>query len=297
LVDADSIAAAADAAASGKALTPEMKELLRAVTTGPNRMKPSEFFIKQLRFQGIDVLPEQMQQLQKLDETFRVSSAPAGARPQVAAWQNPFLGMARNLGNTAMNTLIPPAQAAGGPSDEQWMQDLGKLPGSRGTLPPPPPGGGTTVARSSVPVARGSKQQSVARAAKQLGIDPVHLAAVMSLETGGTFNPGIVGGQGGNYRGLIQFGPTERTTYGYRDGMRFEDQVLGPVVRYLKARGVKPGHGAKEIYAAILTGNVANIAQGGLDWKDSNGTSVRKALPSLTKGGHYQNAVRFLSGK
>jgi hypothetical protein len=56
--------------------------------------------------------------------------------------------MARNLGNTAMNTLIPPAQAAGGPSNERWMQDLGKLPGSRGTLPPPPPGGGTTVATS-----------------------------------------------------------------------------------------------------------------------------------------------------
>jgi hypothetical protein len=76
--------------------------------------------------------------------------------------------------------------------------------------------------------------------------------------------------------------------------MTFEQQLLGPVVRYLKARGVKPGHTAQELYAAILTGNVANIARGGLDWKDSNGTSVRKALPSLTKGGHYQNAIRFL---
>jgi hypothetical protein len=148
LVSEGPISDAMDAITKGQPLTPEMKEILRAVTTGPNRMKPSEFFIQQMKFHGVDVLPEQMQQLQKLDETFRVSSAPAGARPQVAAWQNPFLGMARNLGNTAMNVLIPPAQAMGGPSDERWMQDLSRLPASRGTLPPPPPGGGTTVARS-----------------------------------------------------------------------------------------------------------------------------------------------------
>ena len=113
LVSEGPISDAMDAITKGQPLTPEMKEILRAVTTGPNRIKPSEFFIQQMKFHGIDVPPEQIQQLQKLDETFRVSSAPAGARPQVAAWQNPFLGMARNLGNTAMNTLIPPAQARG----------------------------------------------------------------------------------------------------------------------------------------------------------------------------------------
>ena len=98
-----------------------------------------------------------------------------------------------------------------------------------------------------------------------------------------------------NYKGLIQFGIPERAAYGYRDGMSFEEQMTGPVFRYLKDRGVRPGHTVQEIYAAILTGNVANISKGGLDWKDSFGTSVRGALPSLTSGGHYQNALRFLN--
>lgn len=148
---------------------------------------------------------------------------------------------------------------------------------------------------ADVPAGKGSRQQALKQAADQLGIRPVDLAAVMSLETGGSFDPGIAGGAGGAYRGLIQFGPSEQKTYGWEKGQSFEQQVLGPVVKYLKARGVKPGHGVQELYAAILTGNVANIKSGGLDWKDSFGTSVRGAIPSLTKGGHYRNAVKFLT--
>jgi hypothetical protein len=256
---------------TGKPLDDATKKILQRID-----MKPSEFFIRQMQLQGVPLDPEVQQQLRKLDGSDQVSSAlPMGGGSGGMGMIMPgrTASMAQRLWkqwSTAMNSAVaPPAQA-------------------RGSSP--------FTASASVPVGRGSRQQAIKQAAGQLGISPVHLAAVMSLETGGTFNPGIVGGQGGNYRGLIQFGPNERKTYGYRDGMRFEDQVLGPVVRYLKARGVKPGHGAQEIYAAILTGNVANIAKGGLDWKDSFGTSVRKALPSLTQGGHYQNAVRFLRG-
>ena len=148
---------------------------------------------------------------------------------------------------------------------------------------------------ADVPAGKGSRQQALKQAADQLGIRPVDLAAVMSLETGGSFDPDIVGGANGNYQGLIQFGINERKMYGMQRGMGFEQQVLGPVVRYLKDRGVKPGHGVQEIYAAILTGNVNTIKRGGLDRRDSFGTSVRGALPSLTKGGHYRNAVKFLT--
>ena len=151
--------------------------------------------------------------------------------------------------------------------------------------------GGATF---SGPVPEGHRNAVVA-VAEQLGVSPIDLAAVMSLETGGTFAKDIQGGEGGNYKGLIQFGIPERAAYGYRDGMSFEEQMTGPVFRYLKDRGVRPGHTVQEIYAAILTGNVANISKGGLDWKDSFGTSVRGALPSLTSGGHYQNALRFLN--
>jgi hypothetical protein len=150
------------------------------------------------------------------------------------------------------------------------------------------------AATFSGPVPAGARN-AVLAVADQLGINPIDLAAVISLETGGTFNKDIQGGEGGNYKGLIQFGIPERATYGYRDGMSFEEQMTGPVYRFLKDRGVKPGHTVQEIYAAILTGNVANIAKGGLDWKDANGTSVRNALPRLSVGGgHYENALRFI---
>ena len=120
------------------------------------------------------------------------------------------------------------------------------------------------------------------------------LASVIHKES--TFKTNQIGGEGNRYRGLIQFGPTERRTYGYNPKQTFEEQVLGPVFRFLKDRGVKPGHGAKEIYAAILTGNVDTLRTNGLDRPDSNGTTVRNSLPNLTKGVDYKAAVRFMRG-
>ena len=149
---------------------------------------------------------------------------------------------------------------------------------------------------SSLNITNGSKQQAIVSAANELGVKPEDLAAVISQETMGTFDPQIIGGEGNNYKGLIQFGIPERKAYGYRDGMSFEEQMLGPVVRYLKDRGVKPGHGVKELYAAILTGNVSTLDTDGLTRKDSFGTSVESALPELIQGGsHYNNALDFLS--
>jgi len=145
-------------------------------------------------------------------------------------------------------------------------------------------------------ITNNSKQQAIVTAANELGIKPEDLASVISQETMGTFNHQITGGEGGNYKGLIQFGIPERKTYGYRDDMTFEEQMLGPVVRYLKDRGVKPGHGVKEIYAAILTGNVSTLQTNGLKRKDSFKTSVESALPELSQGGsHYNNALDFLA--
>ena len=145
-------------------------------------------------------------------------------------------------------------------------------------------------------ITQSSKQQSIVTAANELGIKPEDLASVISQETMGTFNHQIKGGEGGNYKGLIQFGIPERKKYGYRDDMTFEEQITGPVVRYLKDRGVKPGHGVKEIYAAILTGNVSTLESDGLTRTDSFGTSVESALPELSQGGsHYNNALDFLA--
>jgi len=154
----------------------------------------------------------------------------------------------------------------------------------------------TTETTTTPTITQSSKQQAIVTAANELGIKPEDLASVISQETMGTFNHQIKGGEGGNYKGLIQFGIPERKTYGYRDDMTFEEQITGPVVRYLKDRGVKPGHGVKEIYAAILTGNVSTLQRDGLTRTDSFGTSVESALPELSQGGsHYNNALDFLA--
>tara|TARA_B100001057_G_scaffold141044_1_gene140788 strand:+ start:3961 stop:6321 length:2361 start_codon:yes stop_codon:yes gene_type:complete len=154
----------------------------------------------------------------------------------------------------------------------------------------------TTETTTTPTITQSSKQQAIVTAATELGVKPEDLASVISQETMGTFNHQITGGEGGNYKGLIQFGIPERKKYGYREDMTFEEQMLGPVVRYLKDRGVKKGHGVKEIYAAILTGDVSTLQSDGLTRTDSFGTSVESALPELSQGGsHYKNALDFLA--
>jgi hypothetical protein len=235
-------------------------------------LKPSDFFIKQMKLHGVPLKPEIQQRLRTLDGSDLVSQAlPASGE-----------------GSGGMGLILPNVSKA----QRLWDVFNSGTPAARNA--PVAPGGAVTPSNINVTPGAKGKKESIALAAQQLGIDPVDLAAVMSLETGGSYSTTIIGGAGNNYQGLIQFGPTERRTYGYDERQSFEQQVLGPVVKYLKDRGVKPGHGAKEIYAAILTGNVANLARGGIDWKDANGTSVRGALPSLTSGQHRQNAIRFL---
>ena len=126
-----------------------------------------------------------------------------------------------------------------------------------------------------------SRVQSIVKAAKELGISPIPLAAVIAQES--SFRPSVVStdrATGKKYTGLIQFGPYEIERYNIKENMTFEEQMIA-VTSFLKDRGVQPGHGAKEIYAAIFTGNVSNLDKGGANWADSNGTTVNKALPNL----------------
>ena len=140
-----------------------------------------------------------------------------------------------------------------------------------------------------------SRVQSIIKAANELGISPIPLAAVIAQES--SFRPSVVStdkATGKQYKGLIQFGPYEIERYNIRENMSFEDQMIA-VTNFLRDRGVQPGHGAKEIYAAIFTGNVSNLDRGGANWEDSNGTTVNKALPNLLSGGSkYQMAIDFL---
>jgi len=140
------------------------------------------------------------------------------------------------------------------------------------------------------------KVQSIVKSANELGISPIDLAAVIAQES--SFRPSVVSvdkATNKKYTGLIQFGPYEIAKYKIKPNMTFEEQMVA-VTSFLKDRGVRPGHGPKEIYAAIFTGNVSNLDKGGADWSDSNGTTVNKALPNLLEGGSkYKMAIDFLT--
>jgi TP901 family phage tail tape measure protein len=129
-----------------------------------------------------------------------------------------------------------------------------------------------------------SRGNAIAQAAKILGVNPLDLATIIEFESDGI--PNRRGGAGGNYQGLIQFGPAERKKYGYNPGMSFEDQVLGPVVRYFKDRfkGVgmsTQGASLEDLYTTVLAGNPkANRGA-----RDAFGTSARSGVQKMLKPG------------
>lgn len=115
-------------------------------------------------------------------------------------------------------------------------------------------GGGEVVAAPPPPVApKGELAQAILRTADRLGIDPEDLATAISYETGGRFSTSMMGGAGGNYMGLIQFGPEERRTYGARPDQTPSEQ-MDAVERYLRDRGLKPGMGMLDLYSTINAG-------------------------------------------
>ena len=127
--------------------------------------------------------------------------------------------------------------------------------------------------------------------AGELGVSPIDLATIIGFETGGTYDPGIVGGEGGNYQGLIQFGGPERTAYGVVPGMSFEEQLRGPVKRFFQDRFAVAGmstQGAnlEDLYTTVIAGNPG----ANRDAQDSFGTSARSGVAKM--GPHRERAMQ-----
>lgn len=107
------------------------------------------------------------------------------------------------------------------------------------------------------------KGKSIERVAKNIGVNPNDLAAAISFETGGTFDPSIRN-KGSSATGLIQFmsgtGGTKGKYYGMtRDqfgGLSF-DQQMNYVEKYFKERdkrfraGNESNNNAGDVYGAI----------------------------------------------
>lgn len=130
-------------------------------------------------------------------------------------------------------------------------------------------------------------------AARKLKLNPYELGGFLSLESGTNMDPNIRGGAGGNYYGMIQFGPDEQKKYldQSRIGKYTRAEQMPKAVQFLTDRGYKPGMGIDRAYATVLGGN-PNVS---LNAKDSFGTSVAGASKRFKQGGDlYENAQRVL---
>lgn len=120
--------------------------------------------------------------------------------------------------------------------------------------------------------------QAIAAVAQQLQVDPRVLGGLMELESG--VNPNIWGGQGGQYRGLIQFGPGARKEVGLPDREMTISEQMPYVLKYFQQRGFKPGeHGPTELYRTVLVGNPNQSGT------DSFGTNSDSAAKRMQPGG------------
>jgi tape measure domain-containing protein len=136
-----------------------------------------------------------------------------------------------------------------------------------------------------------SKAQALIAAAGKLGVSPLDLATLIQFESGG--NPSRWGGAGGNYMGLIQFGPSERRQYGANDKQSFEEQVQGPVVRYFQDRfkGVgmsTQGADLLKLYTTVLAGN----PKANPNARDSFGTSARSGVAAMLRPGAQRDVAK-----
>ena len=229
--------------------------------------------------------PATAEQLEQMQTTLQLLRGTKASLPRQVSSINPSTAQAKlvaardNIGGLLQSLFIAPASA----------QTLDMQP------PPLPPI--NAEAPAAVTISSGSKQQAILKAAERVGVDPASLAAIMSYETGGTFNPRAKNTLG--YIGLIQFGDWEQKNYRVSRNTPFEEQAAA-AAQFLIDRGVKPGDTIREMYAAVLIGNAAGrLSDGsdGMNTKDAYGTSVNKALGELSPGGaHYKKAVRFLKG-
>ena len=97
-------------------------------------------------------------------------------------------------------------------------------------------------------------QQEVSAVAGRLGISEADLMAVMSFETGGTFDPSVINAAGSGARGLIQFMPSTArglgtTTEALAQMSRVEQMQY--VEKYLSNKNLR-GKGLSDIYMGVL---------------------------------------------
>lgn len=97
------------------------------------------------------------------------------------------------------------------------------------------------------------------------GYNPNDLLRVINYESSG--DASRWGGKGGDYYGLIQFGPNERKTYGVDPTHPNEVAQVDATLRFLHDRGFRPGMGLLDLYSTVNAGS-----PGHYNASDGNGT-------------------------
>lgn len=146
------------------------------------------------------------------------------------------------------------------------------------------------MAQAKIGTLKPEDRQAVFQTASKLGLDPYEFGALVHQESG--FRPNVWGGSGGQYRGLIQFGPGARKEVGLPSKEMSIAEQLPYVEKYFQSRGYKPGMGIAKAYATVLGGN-PNVS---LKAKDSFGTSVESSLPKFKKGGQLYKMAQATLG-
>ena len=139
-------------------------------------------------------------------------------------------------------------------------------------------------------------RQGIIEAANALGMSPVDLAAIISYETAGTFDPMKRGPttQWGQHRGLIQFGEPQARQYGvdWSDPIGSQLGADGAIVRYFRANGWRPGMGLMDAYSVVNAGAPGLYSRSDENNSGAPGTVAEKV--STQFGPHVNKAARFL---
>jgi hypothetical protein len=101
--------------------------------------------------------------------------------------------------------------------------------------------------------------------AQAAGYNADDLLKVMQYESSG--DASRWGGKGGQYFGLIQFGPNERAQFGVDTKNPSEQNQIDATFKYLSARGYKPGMPLIDLYSTVNAGS-----PGHYNASDGNGT-------------------------
>jgi hypothetical protein len=115
-------------------------------------------------------------------------------------------------------------------------------------------------------------------------------------------SPSKWGGKGGNYMGLIQFGPSERKQFGVHEGQSFDEQMVS-VGKFLEFRGLQSwlqkhpnATDQEKRYALYSTINAGSPGENNWVKSDRPGYNVMRHVDEMFSSGHASYAKNLLSG-